>query len=293
LAGHVAEDGSFNEDSIKSAKHVQALSVRAGIRMTLVDLELPKWDANNKRDRLTGCSMTGIQDALSKVSVDEQKKILSELRDVAHTEGMRYASELRIVTPLLTTALKPEGSQSIVAGGVSPGVHDSHSPYHIRRIRIADNDPLAQTAIDLGWHVEKDSTSPGNLVVDFPIKSNAVRTKDDVSAIEQFNRYLMFQEYYTDHNTSNTITVKQDEWDSIEDAVSKNWDNFVGVSFLSHFGGNYPQAPYEAITKERYEELASSMKPFNPDVLTKYESGEDHLLDDNDPSCATGACPTR
>lgn len=293
LAGHISYSGTFDVNSLNKAKESQALSVRAGIRMALVDLELHEWDVNNKRDRLTGCSMTGIQDAFAKIHPVDQRNILSELRDTAHDEGMRYSSELRVVTPLLTTALKPEGSQSLVAGGVSPGVHDSHSPYHIRRIRVADNDTLALAVKELGWHVEPDSTSPGNLVVDFPVKSNAIKTKDDVSALEQFERYLMFQKHYTDHNTSNTITVKDDEWDGIEQAVRDNWDDFVGVSFLSHYGGNYPQAPYEAITKERYEKLAANMKPFDAAVLAKYDRGEDYVLEDNDPTCATGSCPVR
>lgn len=293
LAGLINDEGVFDQDSLEEAQRMQELSVRTGIRMTLVDLELPEWDANNKRDRLTGCSMTGIEDAFSKLSKQQRAQALNTLRKTAVHVGMQYASDLRIVTPLLTTTIKPEGSLSLVAGGVSPGLHDAHSPYHIRRIRISKDDALAKVAVELGWHIEEDQANNRTLVIDFPMKSNASRTKDDVSALEQVERYLMFQREYTQHNSSNTITIKPDEWDQVEGIIREVWDEFVGVSFLSHSGGNYVQAPYQSVSKEAYESLAASMKPFDPAVLAKYEGGEDHVLDDNDPTCATGSCPVR
>lgn len=268
--------------------------------MALTDLELHEWDANNKRDRLTGCSITGFEDAMAFVDNDGRREILKGLRQAAHETISAYADWLRVTVPLIITSNKPEGSQSLVFGGVSPGVHNAHSPYHIRRIRISADDALAQVAKELGWVIHPEIGTPENkienartLVIDFPIKSNAVRTKDDVSALEQLDRYFMFQECYTDHNTSNTITVRKDEWAAVEDKIKSRWDDFIGVSFLAHDGGTYQLAPYEAITKEQYEMLAANMKPFDHEVLAKYERDEEHVLDDHDPNCGTGACPVR
>lgn len=259
--------------------------------MALVDLELPEWDENNKRDRLTGCSMTGFEDATNSYSDREKAMMLSALRDKADSTVGEYSYELRDVKPLLVTCTKPEGSLSLVAGGVSPGLHNSHSPYFIRRIRLSPDDSLARMAVDIGWTVHKESNT--TWVIDFPVKSGASVTKDDVSALAQLDRYLMFQRQYSQHNTSNTITVRPHEWRDLESAIKNVWDEFVGVSFLSHDGGTYTLAPYEAITKEEYEELAAKMKPFDPAVLAKYERGEEHILDDFDPTCATGSCPVR
>lgn len=231
---------------------------------------------------------------------DFRISVLKAARKAVKDASSEYSFSLRITAPLLATCQKPDGTLALVAGGVSPGVHDAHSPYHIRRIRISADDALAKAAMELGWTIRPEIGTPDNditkartLVIDFPITSNAQRTKDDVSAIEQLDRYLMFQKHYTDHNTSNTITVKPDEWDDVEDKVKEIWDDFVGVSFLSHDGGTYQLAPYEAVTKEQVEALAASMKPFSPDVLRKYESTGMSDLDDDDPSCGTGACPTR
>ena len=290
-------DGRIDEGGLWNA---QELSARAGVRMALVDLEMPEWDFNNKRDRLIGCSMAGTQDAIGMMPTHYQQRILSMARSAAVEGAREYAYDLRIPVPLLSTCQKPDGSLALVAGGISPGVHDSHSPYFIRRIRISSDDALAKAAQELGWTVHPEVGTPDNdiskartLVIDFPIKSSATRTKDDVGAIEQLERYLMFQDHYTEHNTSNTITVRPEEWSDVRDFIKEAWDNYVGVSFLSLDGGTYQLAPYEAITKEHYEELSAVFKPFDPDVLKKHESVGVSELDADDPDCATGACPVR
>lgn len=278
----------------------QELSVRAGIRMTLVDLEMPEWDKIHKRDRLTGCSLTGVQDAFAHYDKDQQAAVLTMLSDVANEEAEAYAYALRIPIPLLVTTVKPEGTLSLVAGGVSPGIHDSHSPYFIRRIRISSNDALAKAAIAHGWSIHPEVGTPENkleyariLVIDFPVKSDATKTKNDVGALEQLDRYLAFQTHYTNHNSSNTITVRPEEWQPLEDNIYDVWDNFVGVSFLALDGGTYQLAPYEEISKEEYEKLANNYIPFDPNILQLYENTGESELDGDDPDCATGGCPTR
>jgi ribonucleoside-diphosphate reductase alpha chain/ribonucleoside-triphosphate reductase len=85
-----------------------------------------------------------------------------------------------------------------------------------------------------------------------------------VPALRQLENYIRFQKHYTQHNSSNTITVRPEEWAGVERAISEVWDDFVGVSFLAHDGGTYQLAPYEAITKEQYEALRTVNKPFDP-----------------------------
>ena len=63
LAFTYMKDGKWHLD-IDKLVEAQKLSVRAGMRMTLVDLELKHWDDVQKRDALTGNSLTGFQDAM-------------------------------------------------------------------------------------------------------------------------------------------------------------------------------------------------------------------------------------
>lgn len=274
------------------------MSTRIGLRMTLIDLELPEWDRVQKQDRLLGTSLTGWKDAMEKLGwgPDMERSLLRRLREVAHQEASRFAKELRVNAPLLVTTVKPEGTLSLVANAVSPGLHLSHSPYYIRRIRINAHDPLAKAVLALGWEVHPEVGQTWEncrtIVIDFPVASGATRTKEDATVQEQFRTYFRFQEAYTDHNSSNTITIKPGEWEEAEDIVFRNWDSFVGVSFLSHDGGTYKLAPYEAISQEEYKKRASEFTPFDMTVLAQFEV-PDQESDIGTEGCETGACPIR
>jgi ribonucleoside-diphosphate reductase alpha chain/ribonucleoside-triphosphate reductase len=267
----------------------QRLSARCGMRMTLAELEIPHWNAVQQRDRLLGTSLTGVKDAFAETDDQVVRLYLDKLGSIARAEADRYAKELRVSAPLLVTTVKPEGTISQVAGGVSSGLHWSHSPYYIRRIRINAADPLAKAVIDLGWTVSPEVGTPGETydermatartyVIDFPVASGATRTKDDVSAAEQLDTYF----------ESNTITVRPDEWDTAEEIVYSRWDEFTAVSFLALDGGSYELAPYEAITREKYDELSAAMRPFDMALL---QTGESDL--DGMDGCEGGACPIR
>lgn len=289
----VKEDGTLDKTGLLKA---QELSARAGYRMTLPTLELKKWDKNQKKHRLTGCSLTGYQDAINKMKLQEDKKsqskLLKELREVAHKSNREYAEELGLNPSTNVTAIKPEGTLSLLPT-VSSGLHFSHSPYYIRRIRITEKDPLYKLAVEMGYPVFSENFDEKNTtkVVEFPVKAPEGVTKDDVSAIEQLEIYKMFQENYTDQNTSITVHVRDNEWEDVKKWIHENWDCFVGISFLSYDNSYYPLLPYESTTKEDYEERLKKCRPFNVYKLKKYEDVyEEYELESG---CESGLCPTR
>jgi ribonucleoside-diphosphate reductase alpha chain len=89
------------------------------------------------------------------------------------------------------------------------------------------------------------------------------------------------------HNVSCTISVKEDEWGSVGEWMWENRDTFNGISVLPYDGGTYIQAPFEDITKEKYEELESVL--YSLDLTMVVEDG-DNTAFQQEAACAGGAC---
>jgi len=287
-------NGVLDEEGLFRA---QQLSVRAGLRMTLTELEIPHWNSIQERDRLLGCSLTGVREVFNNLK-EFETDILMNLKDKAYKEAEIYSKKLRVAIPLLVTTIKPEGTLSQVAGGVSSGLHYSFAPYYIRRIRINAEDPLAKTVKELGWKISPEVGTPKNklenaetIVIDFPVKNDVEKFSSEVTAIEQLENYLTFQKYYTDHNSSNTISVRPEEWEEVKNFILEHWRDFIGVTFMPYDGGTYKLAPYEEISEKEYKELKESMKELDFEVLKKYDTGESEI--ETAESCEAGGCPIR
>lgn len=290
----VKENGSLDEKALLEA---QRLSARAGYRMTCVELELPDWDRVQQRDKLIGCSLTGWQDMINATSFtkEQEAELLRKLKKAAKDAALEYAKELGQNEPLLVTTIKPEGTLSQLPT-VSSGVHYSHSPYFIRRVRISSDDPLVKVCEELGYpvvpEVGQSIENCTTKVVEFPVKAPEGKTKYEVSAIEQLENYKMFMENYVEHNCSITVHVRNHEWEEVEQWVWDNWDSVVAVSFLPLDDSFYELLPYEAINKGEYEKRVKEMKPFVPSLISKYEK-EEVEFDIGNEGCEGGICPIR
>lgn len=290
----VKENGSLDEKALLEA---QRLSARAGYRMTCVELELPDWDRVQQRDKLIGCSLTGWQDMINATSFtkEQEAELLRKLKKAAKDAALEYAKELGQNEPLLVTTIKPEGTLSQLPT-VSSGVHYSHSPYFLRRVRISSDDPLVKVCEELGYpvvpEVGQSIENCTTKVVEFPVKAPEGKTKYEVSAIEQLENYKMFMENYVEHNCSITVHVRNYEWEEVEQWVWDNWDSVVAVSFLPLDDSFYELLPYEAINKEEYEKRVKEMKPFVPSLISKYEK-EEVEFDIGNEGCEGGICPIR
>ncbi len=290
----VQEDGTLDRAGLLEA---QRLSARAGYRMTCRELEMYRWDRVQKRDRLLGCSLTGWQDMVNATRLDRagQAELLDELRAQARKAADEMADQLGGNRPLLVTTLKPEGTLSLLPT-VSSGVHYSHSPYYIRRVRITATDPLCRVCEELGYpvlpEVGQDPKDPTTKVLEFPVKAPAGRVKGDVTAIEQLENYKMLMEHYVDHNCSITVHVRENEWEDVEQWVWDHWDDVVALSFLSYDDSFYELLPYEEIDRAEYERRKAEMPPFNPALLCRYEH-EEAELDIGASDCVNGVCPIR
>ena len=243
------------------------------------------WQKNTEEERLLGVSFTGILDNewMGKVC-ESTAKNLEQLRQVAVDTNLQYSNTLGIPQSAAITCVKPSGTVSQLVDSAS-GIHTRHSPYYIRRVRGDKKDPLTPFLTQAGIPTEDCVMRPESTAVfSFPMKApEGARTREDLTAIQHLDLWLMYQRHWTEHKPSITISVKEDEWLDVGAWVWKNFSEISGVSFLPYDGGTYRQAPYEECTKEQYEELLAKMPTqIDWDALVEY--------DDNVEGVQTLAC---
>ncbi len=86
-----------------------------------------------------------------------------------------------------------------------------------------------------------------------------------------------------------TISVGDDEWIEVGNWVYKNWDIVGGLSFLPRDNHVYQLAPYETITKEKYEELAARLAHIDYSKIITYEKA-DEIDVKKELACVAGVC---
>lgn len=174
----------------------------------------------------------------------------------------------------------------------SSGIHPRFAKFYARTVRNANTDPLLAFMKDKGFPVEDSVTKPGSeSIFTFPVKSPDTSVfRDDMSAIEQLEHYLIFKNYWCEHNPSITVYVKENEWLSVGDWVYNHFDSVGGISFLPHSDHIYKQAPYTEITEKEYNELLERMpKDVDWEEISLYEK-EDSTTSSRELACSAGVC---
>jgi ribonucleoside-diphosphate reductase alpha chain len=249
------------------------------------------WKKNQEEERLLGVSMTGIMDHAVLANVSPLAiEWLDELREYAIEVNKEWAAKLGINQSVAITTVKPSGTVSQLTDAAS-GKHERYAPFYIRTVRGDNKDPLTQLMLSQGFPSEPDVTKPDTTTVfSFPVKAPAGAVfRNDRTAIQQLEHYLMFQRHWSEHNVSNTIYVKDHEWLEVGAWVYKNFDELAGVSFLPHSDHSYRQAPYTECTEAEYEALMARMPEFDWDRLADFEK-DDSTVNTKELACTAGVC---
>ena len=245
------------------------------------------WQRNTEEERLLGVSLTGIMDnPLMTTSNKGLEKTLETLRELSVTTNHLWAGRLGIPASTAITCVKPSGTVSQLVDSAS-GIHARHSKYYIRTVRGDNKDPLTKFMADQGVPNEPDVMKPdATTVFSFPVKSpHKSVTRNDLSAIEQLETWLVYQRSWCEHKPSITCTVRDDEWMSVGAFVYEHFDEMSGVSFLPHSDHTYQQAPYQEVGKSDYNMLLSVM----PDRID-WAGLSEYEKDDNTVAMQTMAC---
>lgn len=255
------------------------LVTRYTLRQRLTELSDPKANEVQKQTMRLGVGLGGICD------FDWTPEMLAKWYGVCRKEADEYADELGVSRPIAVATVKPSGTTSLLNGS-SPGMHASHSPYYVRRVRIAKNDPMAPAMMEAGVPYEEDyyDQSGQTWVFAFPTKSNGRVTKDTETLRDQFERQATLQEWWSDNAVSATINFDaQTERGELAQCLKEYVPRLKSTSVLPKSNG-YIQAPYEAIDATTYGEMASKINHESRLVL-----GGDIEVDD----CSSGVCPIR
>lgn len=233
------------------------------------------------RNRRIGCSMSGIVQAINKFGLNTFRTFCDQGYKKVKEYDRQYSEWLCIPRSVRMTTVKPSGTVSLLCGA-TPGVHQEHSEYYIRRVRLSKNSPLLEVLTKAGYHTEPCKYQPGSIVVSFPMKvENFKKAKADVTLWEQVALCSFMQQHWSDNSVSNTITFTKQEAKDIPILLSFYEDKLKSVSMLPLNDHSYEQAPYESITQEQYLEMIKPIVDID-DVLVKDTHEETEKFCDGD-----------
>jgi ribonucleoside-triphosphate reductase (thioredoxin) len=249
------------------------------------------WQKTTEKEALLGIGMTGIASgAVLNLDMKQAAKVASE-------ENARVASILGINKAARVTTVKPSGTTSLVLG-TSSGIHAWHDDYYMRRIRVGKNEALyAYLSVYHPEMLEDDFFKPElQAVISVPQRSPEGAITRSESAMDLLERIKTINKEWIKpghrkgsnmHNVSATVTIKQDEWDTVGEWLYENKEFFTALSFLPEDLGTYVQAPFETITKQEFNEAVKSLHTVD---LTKVIEMDDMTALMDQAACAGGAC---
>ena len=249
------------------------------------------WKKNQEEERLLGVSLTGILDhEVLGHTTQQAAACLIRMREYAVKINLEWSKKLGINQSVAITTVKPSGTVSQLVDSAS-GVHPRYSKYYIRTVRADKKDPLAQFMRSAGFPVEDCVNKPDSTdIFSFPVAGPEQSVyRNDRTAIEQLEHYMMLQDYWSEHNVSNTIYVRDEEWVEVGAWVYKYFDKLAGVSFLPHSDHSYRQAPYTECTEADYEALFAKMPDFDWEGLSNFEK-DDSTVSVRELACTSGVC---
>ena len=248
------------------------------------------WEETTKSEALLGVSLTGI--ASNKLEDID----ISHGAEVVKLENIRVAEIIGINPARRCTTVKPAGTSSIVLG-CSSGIHDWHSLWFLRRIRLNKTEAMYMFLADKHPElVEDDFFSPHDTAVaTIPIKApkGAVVRGESLDLLERIKKY--YDEWVlaghrsgaNTHNISATVSVKDDDWATVKEWMWKNRTHYNGISILPYDGGTYKQAPFEECSEYMYNKLFKNLKEVD---FKKIKEIEDNTDLSGELACGGGSC---
>ncbi len=289
----VVEASDTLEDLIKK---VEIATVLGTIQSSLTNFKYLRkvWKDNCDEERLLGVSLTGQfghKILNGSEGLPKLQDYLYDMRQSSIATNKKYAESMGINVSTAITTAKPSGTVSQLTAS-SSGMHPWHNDYYLRTVRADNKDPLTEFMKDAGIPNEPDVMKPDSTTVfTFPQKApEGAITRNDLTALEHLEIWKAYKTFWTEHNPSVTISVREDEWIQVAEWVYSNWEYIGGISFLPYSDHTYQQAPYQDATETDYKQWSAEMpKKIDWTDLQAYEF-EDTTTGSQTLSCTAGNC---
>ena len=249
------------------------------------------WKETTEKEALIGVSMTGIGSGIV-LGYD-----MTKAAQLVKRENARVAKAIGINPAARCTTVKPAGTTSL-ALGTSSGIHAWHNDYYVRRIRVGKNESMYKyLSVNHPELVEDEYFRPHDTaVISIPQKAPEGAILRDESPFDLLDRIKRIATEWVKpghrkgsntHNVSATVSLKQTEWTYAGEWMWENRDHYNGLSVLPYDGGTYTQAPFEDISKTKYDYMMKSLTDVNLENVLESEDNTDLA---GELACAGGAC---
>ena len=250
---------------------------------------------------------------------EQEAAFLNRWKTIVNETVWEYCDRHGLRRPNRCTTVQPAGTKSLLTGA-APGWHPPKAQRFIRRITFRKNDPVAMACMDYGYTVvpsQSDKDEEGRLLndpfdprctewlVEIPTEvswanlpgADAVNI-NEFAALAQFDFYMQVQRHYTDHNTSATIELRENEIEPLADALYQAMDKaegYISAALLARFDANatFPRLPFEPIDAATYENLQAEVVGRRVssnffEALSRYDQGE--LTEAGPAGCDSDKC---
>lgn len=216
-----------------------------------------------EREALLGVSLTGWMNSPDiLLDADTLRKGVEIIMET----NKKVAALLGINPAARATCVKPSGNASTLLG-CAPATQGEHSERYLRISQMNKDTPVAKLMVEKNpYMIEESVWSEGktDYVIMWPvIAPKGSKFKDDLHGTKFLENVKFIQDNWikpgvnldlcvnpkiNHHNVSNTVTVKNDDWENVAKFVYENREYFAGISFISETGDkDYAQAPFTAV----------------------------------------------
>jgi ribonucleoside-diphosphate reductase alpha chain len=258
-----------------------------------------------QREALLGVSITGMMDS---PSIALNPEIQQRMAKYAIEVNREISLKIAIEPAARLTCVKPAGSTSLLLGTAS-GIHPRHARRYFRRIQANKTDPIYRFFNEHNPHMCEASVWSANKtddVISFCVEApEEAILRSEMSAMDLLRHVHSTQQNWVVpgtarpemnpglyHNVSNTLTVREEEWDEVADYIWEHRADFTGISMLAASGDKmYQQAPHEEVATPQDETLWNELiSKFQKVDYTQMHEQEDATNLQGEIACAGGAC---